>query len=133
MTWRDYAKTLVALVVAAAGALVTALGPGDMSLGDLSTKSWVEAIIAVLGSAVFVHALDNIPGGVGQVAKALAAAATAGLGAFLLAIADESAAGANVTQSEWLGVFITAVLATGFVYQTTESNSPKRLRFTIPG
>lgn len=132
MGWRDYAKTLVALVVAAAGALVTAIGPGDMSLGDLSTKSWIEAIIAVVGSAAAVHLVDNLTGVAGSIAKAVSAAATAGLGALLLAMANESAQGASVTQSEWLGVFITAVLATGFVYQTTETNSPKRLRAKLP-
>lgn len=133
MGWRDYAKTLVALVIAAAGALTTALGPGDMSLGDLSTKSWIEAVLAVLGSAALVHLVDNLVGVAGGIAKALSAAATAGLGALLLAMANESAGGANITQSEWLGVFITAVLATGFVYQTTETNSEKRLRLSLPG
>jgi hypothetical protein len=133
MDWRDYAKTVVALVVAAAGALVTALGPGDMSLSDLSTKSWIEAAIAVVGSAAAVHLVDNFAGVAGSVAKAVSAALTAGLGALLLAMADESAGGAHITQSEWLGVFLTAVLATGFVYQTTESNSPQRLRGSLPG
>lgn len=132
MGWRDYAKTLVALAVAAAGALLTALGPGDMSLGDLSTKSWIEAAIAVVGSAAAVHLVDNFAGVAGGIAKAASAALTAGLGALLLAMADESAAGANITQSEWLGVFVTAVLATGFVYQTTETESPKRLRGRLP-
>lgn len=132
MTWRDYAKTTVALLIAAAGALVTALGPGDMSLGDLSTKSWIEAALAVIGSAAAVHLVDNFAGVAGSIAKAVAAAATAGLGALLLAMADESAAGANITQSEWLGVFITAALATGFVYQTTETNSPKRVNARLP-
>lgn len=132
MGWRDYAKTLVALVVAAAGALVTAIGPGDMSLSDLSTKSWIEAVLAVLGSAAAVHLVDNFVGVAGSVAKAVSAAATAGLGALLLAMANESAAGSNITQSEWLGVFITAALATGFVYQTTETDSPNRLRARLP-
>lgn len=133
MGWRDYAKTLVALIIAAAGALLTALGPGNMNLGDLSTKSWIEAIIAVVGSAAAVHLVDNFVGVAGSVAKAVSAALTAGLGALLLAMADESAAGANITQAEWLGVFITAVMATGFVYQTTETASPKRLRVGLPG
>lgn len=132
MGWRDYAKTFFALLIAAAGALITALGPGDMNLGDLSTKSWIEAAIAVVGSAAAVHLIDNITGIAGSIAKAVAAALTAGLGALLLAMADESAAGANITQSEWLGVFVTAVLATGFVYQTTETNSPKRLHARLP-
>ncbi len=132
MGWRDYAKTAVALVVAAVGALLTALGPGDMSLGDLSTKSWIEALIAVVGSAAAVHLVDNFTGTAGGIAKAVSAALTAGLGALLVAMADESAAGANITQSEWLGVFLTAVLATGFVYQTTETNSPNRLRARLP-
>lgn len=132
MGWRDYAKTAVALVVAAVGALLTALGPGDMSLGDLSTKSWIEALIAVVGSAAAVHLVDNFTGTAGGIAKAVSAALTAGLGALLVAMADESAAGANITQSEWLGVFVTAVLATGFVYQTTESNSDSRLRGRLP-
>lgn len=132
MAWRDYAKTLVALVVATAGALLTALGPGDMSLADLSTKSWIEAAVAVVGSAAAVHLVDNFTGVAGGVAKAVSAALTAGLGALLLAMADESAGGANITQSEWLGVFVTAVFATGFVYQTTETESPKRLRASLP-
>jgi hypothetical protein len=56
----------------------------------------------------------------GGIAKAVAAAATAGLGALLLAMDDTSALGSTVSQAEWLGVFITAVLATGFVYQTSD-------------
>lgn len=132
MGWRDYAKTVVALVVAAVGALLTALGPGDMSLGDLSTKSWIEALVAVVGSAAAVHFVDNFVGVAGSIAKAVSAALTAGLGALLVAMSDESALGANVSQSEWLGVFLTAVLATGFVYQTTETESPNRLRLRLP-
>lgn len=117
----EYAKAAATLAVAVGGALVTALTVGNVSLGDLSAKEWVTAGIAVITSAGFVHYLDNISGVAGSVAKAIAAAATSGLGALALAMADDSVGGQHVTQVEWIGAIVTAIVATGFVYQTTDS------------
>ena len=119
----DFGKALAGLLVAAAGALVVALGPGNLSLDDLSTRSWVEVLAAVLASAAGIHLISNIPGVAGGIAKAVWTAATAGVGALLLAMTADSAGGEAVTQAEWLGVFVVAITAAGVVYQVPEKKA----------
>ena len=122
-TLSPYAKAVVGLLVAAAGALVVALGPGNMNLGDLTGKTWVQVAVAVVGSGAAVWLVENVPGGLSGVAKAISAALTAGLGALLVAMADESAGGATITQAEWLTAFSAAAVATGLVYQATNKEA----------
>ena len=57
-----YLKALAAVVVSAVGALVTALGPGDMNLGDISNRGWLEAALVVLASGGLVWFVENVPG-----------------------------------------------------------------------
>lgn len=118
----DYGKAIVGVLVAFIGALITATTVGDVNLGDLDVKDWVYAAGAALGSGAMIWLVANIPGVMGGVAKAVWAAATAGVATYILAASETSAGGENITQSEWLGILMTAVVATGFVYQ--ETNSP---------
>ena len=113
----NYGKAIVAIVVAFVGALIVATSVGDQSLGDLSTRDWAEAAGAALASGGMVWLVKNIPGVAGGVAKAIAAAATAGIASYLVATGADSAGGATVTSSEWLGILSVAIVATGFVYQ----------------
>lgn len=113
----QYGKAIIGLAVSFLGALVVATTVGNLNLGDLSTRDWVEAAGAALGSAAAIWLVSNIPGVMGGVAKAVWSAATAGIASYLLATTTDSAAGASVTSSEWLGIAIVIITATGFVYQ----------------
>lgn len=112
-----YGKAIVAVLVAFVGSLIVATSVGDQSLGDLSTRDWAQAAGAALASGGLVWLVKNIPGVAGGVAKAVAAAATAGIASYLVATGADSAGGASVTSSEWLGILSVAIVATGFVYQ----------------
>lgn len=121
MDWlKKNAKGLATLVVAAVGALAVALGPGDLSLGDLDTRDWLEYAAAVLGSGAFVALLTNVHGVAGGIAKAAAAFFTAGIGSLILAMNPDSVGGEKITQAEYLGAFVVAALASGAVYQIAE-------------
>lgn len=106
-------KAIVAVVVAAIGAVVTALGPGNNDFGDITTQTWLVAIGAVLGSGALVYIVDNIPGVFGGVAKAALAFGSAGVTSLIAAFND-----GVITQGEWLTALSTAIVATGLVYQT---------------
>lgn len=113
-----YAKALIAILVAAAGALVVALGTGnDSGIGDLDAAHWLIAIGAVLGSGGVVWFTENIPGIAGGVIKAIVAFLSAGVASLVTALNDD-----HITQAEWLIAFIAAVTATGLVYQVTNRN-----------
>ena len=45
-----FPKAILAVVVAALGAFVVALGAGDTDFSDIDAKSWLITAIAVLGS-----------------------------------------------------------------------------------
>lgn len=113
-------KAAVGLVVVAASTLVGLMTVGDLTLGDLSLKDWLTVGAAVLAAPAGVALLDNLPAGPAQVAKSAWMAVTAGVGQLILYTTDDSAGGATITQHEWLAVFVSAVIATGFVYQVTE-------------
>lgn len=114
----NHAKALVAVVVAALGALVTALGPGgDKELGDLSGQDWLVAALAVLGSGGLVWLVENTSAA--PVAKAIVAFLTAGFGSLVVALDDNV-----ITQAEWITAIGAAVVATGFVYQVPNEPDP---------
>lgn len=105
-----YLKAFLAIVVSAAGALVIALGTGNTDIGDLDTKSWLVAALAVLGSGGVVWLTENGPAA--PAIKSVMAFLSAGIAALVLALDDN-----HITQAEWLTAFVAAVVATGFVYQ----------------
>jgi hypothetical protein len=121
----EHLKAIVGSIVAFAIALGTALTVGDMNLGDLDARAWLNVVLATLGSGAFIWLVEN--SGAAPVAKAVTAAATSGIGALLLAMDEESAGGKVVTQAEWLGVFVTAAIATGVVYQVRNERADKRV------
>lgn len=109
------AKAVMAIVVSAAGALVTALGTSpEQTLSGLSAKTWLVAIIAILGSGGFTWLAQNIPGVAGGIIKAVVAFLTAGLASLVVALND-----GVITQAEWITAFSAAAVALAAVYQIT--------------
>lgn len=105
-----YAKALAAVVVAAAGALVVALGTGDSDFGDISTKQWLIALVTILGSGGVVWFTENGPAA--PAIKAVMAFLSAGVGSLVIALDDDV-----LTRAEQVTAFAAAVVATGVVYQ----------------
>lgn len=106
-----YAKGVVTVIVAAAGALIVALGTtstGDV--GDISAQNWLIALGAVLASGALVAFVENIPEA--PKIKATIAGLSAGVGSLVIALDDN-----HISQAEWLTAFVAAVSATGLVYQ----------------
>lgn len=106
----QYLKALLALVVSAIGAVVVALGTGATDFSDISTKSWLIAALAVLGSGGLVWLTENGP--YAPTIKAVMAFFTAGIGSVVLALDDDV-----LTRAEQLTAFAAAIVATGFVFQ----------------
>jgi len=116
------AKFLVALVLSACGALVTALGTGGGSFHSIDGKHWIIAALAVLGSAGLVGLIDNISGIAGGIARAAVAFLSAGLASVVVALNDSV-----ITQAEYVTAFSAAVAAAALVYHVgggTSSSSP---------
>lgn len=107
-----YAKAIAAVVVAAIGAVVVALGTGATDFSDIDAKSWLIAALAVLGSGGIVWFTQNVPGVAGGIIKAAMAFLSAGIGSLVLALDDDV-----LTRAEQLTALAAAVVATGFVYQ----------------
>lgn len=108
----DKLKAVAALGMATLGALITAIGPGSNSLGDLDGKTWLIAIGSIIGSASLVYVVQNVFGVAGGVAKAAQAFGTVGIASLVVALDD-----GVITQGEWLTAFSVAIAATGIVYQ----------------
>lgn len=117
----NFLKALAAILVSAVGALVTGLAGfgSDASLSDLDAKTWLIAAGTVLGSGGLVWFVENVHGVAGGIIKTAVAFLTAGVGSLVVALDDSV-----ITQAEWLTAFSTAAVATGLVYQLTNSTSP---------
>jgi hypothetical protein len=122
MTHSDYLKSGAALVLATLGALITAIGPGNESLGDLTTQTWLVAIGTILGSGALVYIVENIVGVAGGVAKAALALLTVGIASLVVALDD-----GIITQGEWLTAASAAIAATGIVYQLPGPTSSRKV------
>lgn len=105
-------KAVVAIVVSAAGALVTVLGTDNGSLSHLTLTQWLVAAGAVLGSGGVVYFCQNGPEA--PVIKAVVGFLSAGVASLVVALHD-----GHISQAEYLTAFIAAVVATGAVYQVT--------------
>ena len=116
----DSFKAFVGLVVVGASTIVGLMTVGDLTFADLGVREYLTAGAAVLAAPAGVALLDNLPAGPGQVAKAAWMAATAGVAQLILYTTEDSADGAAITQHEWLAVFVSVVIATGFVYQAPD-------------
>lgn len=110
-------KALAAVVVAAAGALVVALGTGATDFEDISTQNWLVAAITVIGSGGLVWFTENGPAA--PTIKAIMAFLGAGLGSLVIALDDDI-----LSRAEQLTAFVAAVVATGFVYQLPNDDPP---------
>lgn len=109
-----YLKAFLAALVSAGGALVVALGTGNTDFGDIDAKNWLIAALAVLGSGGLVWLTENGPAA--PAIKATMAFLSAGIGTLVLALDDS-----HITQAEWITAISAAVVATGFVYQATNT------------
>lgn len=112
-----YVKALLAVVVSALGAAAVALGTGATDFDDISTKSWLVAALAVLGSGGMVWLTENGPAA--PAIKAIMAFLTAGIGSIVIALDDDV-----LTRAEQVTALAAAIVATGFVYQATNENAP---------
>ena len=113
-----YPKAILAVVVSALGALVVALGAGDTDFGDVDTKTWLIAAVAVLGSGGMVWLTQNGPAA--PYIKALIAFLSAGMASLVIALDDD-----HLTRAEQLTALSAAIVATGFVYQFAGPSDPK--------
>jgi len=105
------AKAVISAVVAAAGALIVALGTGNnQTIGDLGWRHYFAAILAVLGSGGIVWFTQNGPWH--PYIKTVVAFLSAGIASLVTALED-----GVVSQTELLVAFTAAVAATGLVYQ----------------
>jgi Na+/melibiose symporter-like transporter len=110
------AKALIAVVVSAVGALVTALGTSpQQSFSTLSTTQWLVAVGSVLGSGGVVWFVENGPAH--AYIKTVVAFLSAGIASLVVALGD-----GVISQAEWLTAFGAAVVATGLVFQV--ANKP---------
>jgi hypothetical protein len=110
----NYLKAALAVGVSAAGAIIVALGTGNTDVSDISAKNWLLAALAVLGSGGLVWWTENGPAA--PYIKATIAFLSAGISSLVLALDDDV-----ITQAEWLTGISAAVVATGLVYQATNS------------
>ena len=112
-------KAIAAVVISAVAALISALAGfgSDATIGDLDWKTWLIAILFVLGSGGITWWVENVKGVAGTVIKAVVAFLTAGLGSLVVALDPNELGLAEITQAEWLVALSAAALATGFVYQ----------------
>lgn len=108
----QYLKALLAVLVSTIGAVVVALGTGATDVGDISTKNWLIAVLAVVGSGGLVWLTENGPAA--PYIKTVMAFLSAGIGSLVLALDDDV-----VSQAEALTAISAAIVATGLVYQAT--------------
>lgn len=106
----QYLKAILAVVVAALGALVVALGTGATDFGDISAQQWLIAALAVLGSGGIVWFTENGPAA--PYVKAVMAFLSAGVASLVVALDDDV-----LTQAEKLTALSAAIVASGLVYQ----------------
>lgn len=112
-----YAKALIAIVVAALGALVTALGTGGGTFSTVDGRHWVLAAVAVLGSGGVTWLVEN--GAAHMYIKAVVAFLSAGFGAAAIALNDN-----HISQAEWVTIAMAAVVALAGVYQVSNRATP---------
>jgi hypothetical protein len=106
-------KALLAVLVSAAGALITALATTSSgNIGDIDLLHWLIALGTVVGSGALVWFAENIEGVAGGIIKSALSFLSAGIASLIIALDDDV-----ISQAEWLTAFIAAVLATGLVYQ----------------
>lgn len=105
-----YTKALAAVVVSALAAVAVALGAGATDFSDIDTKSWLVAVLAVLGSGGVVWLTENGPAA--PAIKAVMAFLSAGVASLVIALDDDV-----LSRAEQLTALSAAIVATGFVYQ----------------
>lgn len=108
---QNYVKAIVTLVAAAAAAIATAVGNGNID--DLSGNDWVKVALVVLGGTAAAWFAQNVPGVAGGIIKAVLGAATAGLTALSVAYENDGV----ISQGEYLTALGATLVALTAVYQ----------------
>jgi len=108
----QYFKAIVALAVAIIAALVTALGTGTTSVGDIDTQTWLIAAGTILGSTALVAIVQNIHGVAGGIIKAVVAGLGAAIASLVPALDDRV-----LSQVELLTALSAFLVALAAVYQ----------------
>lgn len=112
-----YIKAILAIVVSAAAALITALGTGNTDFGDISAQGWLIAAGAVLASGGLVWFTQNTKAA--PAIKTVMGFLSAGVATLVIALDDN-----HITQAEWITALSAAVVATGLVYQAKDPTLP---------
>jgi hypothetical protein len=107
---KKYAKAILAIVIAAGGALFTAVSTGGGTFSSVDGKHWLVAAIAVLGSGGVTWLCANGPDH--QYIKSVVAFLSAGFGAAVIALNDN-----HITQPEWITIAMASVVALAGVFQ----------------
>jgi hypothetical protein len=111
--YSKYAKEVLALIIAAGGALVTALGTSpQQNLGHLGGFDWLKIVVAFLATGAVTGFVTNVPGIAGGIIKAFVAGAGAFCTTLITAYADSV-----ITQGELIGAIVAAVVAISVVYE----------------
>lgn len=105
-----YLKALAAVVVAATGAVVVALGTGNTDFSDITAQGWLIAGGAVLASGALTWFTENGPAA--PYIKAVIGGLTASVAALTVALDDHV-----LTRAEQLTAFSAFVVGLGIVYQ----------------
>lgn len=114
------AKALVAIVLAVAAALVTALGTSpQQNLSHLGWVDWLTIIGAILASGGVVYFTEN--GAAHLYIKAVVGAGGIFVTSLITALSDNV-----ITQAEWITAFAAAIAAFAAVFQTTNVGRPVR-------
>lgn len=107
----EYVKAIAALVAAAAAAVATAIGNGQID--DLDGASWVKVALVVLGGAAATWFVENVQGVAGGIIKAVIGASTA----FLAALSAGYENDGVISQGELLTAIGALLVALTAVYQ----------------
>jgi hypothetical protein len=107
----NYAKAIVAGLIALGTALVTGLDDSS-----LSTQEWVTAALAVVGSAGVVWYATNGPSA--RYVKAVVGSLTAVLTTLLVALEDDL-----ISSQEWTKAGVAALVGLGIVYAVPNRNT----------
>lgn len=112
----SYAKAGLAILIAAGGAIIQALGTGGGTFSSVDARHWVLAAVAVLGSGAVVALVEN---STHPYIKAVVAGLTAGFAAAAIALNDN-----HISQAEWVTIAMAAVVAYAGVYQIRNTPAP---------
>lgn len=118
-SWAKYAlKAVVALVVAAGGALAVATNSDSVGGSSIVVGEWVTIAVAAIIAGAAVFAVENAPSGVLYAAKAIIAGVTAFAATFAPALVD------GIVAQEWVTIGIAVLVAVVGVFYAANGEKP---------